>query len=170
MKPSIYWIDASGPARLAVLERPPGRERLEAALQGWRAAGIDVVVSLLTSGERSELGLSSEEQLCEANGLQFINFPIHDYGVPGSQAETLQFVVNLDDIWRSGKSIGLHCYASLGRAPLIAACLLMFEGQNASDAFALVGAARGVKIPQTSEQAEWGTNVARELQSSAGLG
>ena len=60
MKPIIYWIDYSGPGRLAILARPQGDDALESEIQGWRDAGIDVVVSMLTESDNSYLGLSAE--------------------------------------------------------------------------------------------------------------
>jgi hypothetical protein len=51
---------------------------------GWKAAGLDVVVSLLEPDEISELGLRREAELCRAQGIAFISFPIADRGLPKS--------------------------------------------------------------------------------------
>jgi len=165
MKPTIYWIENSGAGRLAILARPQGDDALESEIQGWREAGIDVVVSMLTETDNSDLGLSTEAELCRSNGLQFISFPIEDFGVPDSLDNTLELVRKLNGLLASGKSIGFHCRGCLGRAPLIASCVLMFAGESAETAFELVSVARGYAIPEAPEQADWGRNFARELSS-----
>lgn len=166
MKPTIYWIENSGAGRLAIVAKPQGDDALESEIQGWREAGIDVVVSMLTETDNLYLGLSSEAELCRSNGLHFISFPIEDCGVPESQETTLQLVQELDHLLSSGKSIGFHCQGCVGRAPLIASCVLMFSGMSAESAFELVRDARGCPILE-GRQAEWGRNFARQLSSSA---
>jgi protein-tyrosine phosphatase len=165
MKPTIYWIENSGPGRLAILARPRGEDWLENEIQGWREAGIDVVVSMLREPENLQLGLIAEAELCRSNGLQFISFPVEDFNVPDSLDNTLDLVRKLNGLLASGKSIGFHCRGCLGRAPLIASCVLMFSGKSAETAFELVSAARGYPIPETPEQANWGRNFARQLSS-----
>jgi protein-tyrosine phosphatase len=165
VKPTIYWIDNSGAGRLAILAKPQGNEALESEIQGWREAGIDVVVSMLTETDNSYLGLSAEAELCRSNGLQFISFPIEDFGVPDSLENTLRLVSELNDLLLSGKSIGFHCRGCLGRSPLIAACVLMFSGVSAERAFKLVSVARGYPIPEAQAQTAWGRKFARQLSS-----
>jgi protein-tyrosine phosphatase len=112
------------------------------------------------------LGLSAEAELCRSNGLQFVSFPIEDFGVPNSLDETVKLVSKLNDLFTSGKRIGFHCHGCIGRAPLIASCVLMFSGQSAEKAFELVSVARGYPIPEARAQAEWGKSFARSLSSS----
>ena len=165
MKPIIYWIDYSGPGRLAILAKPQGDDPLESEIRGWRKAGVDVVVSLLTEADNSYLGLSAEAELCRSNGLQFISFPIEDFGVPDSLDETLRLVRKLNDLLTKGKNIGFHCQGCVGRSPLIASCVLMFSGASAERAFELVSVARGYPIPEAPAQADWGRTIARQLSS-----
>jgi Cyclin-dependent kinase inhibitor 3 (CDKN3) len=164
MEPTIYWIDNSGESRLAILARPQGNDALGSEIQGWREAGIDVVVSMLTETDNLYLGLSPEAELCRSNGLHFISFPIEDCGVPDSFDATLRLVRELNDLLMSGKSIGFHCQGCVGRSPLIASCVLMFSGMSAESAFELVRDARGCPILEGT-QAEWGRNFARLLSS-----
>lgn len=166
MKPIIYWIEHSTPGRLAILAKPRAEEDLEDDIKGWRTAGIDVVVSMLTASDNSYLGLSAEAELCRSNGLQFISFPIEDFGVPGSVEVTLELVKELSELLAKGKSIGFHCHGCIGRAPLIASCVLIYSGASAEKAFELISYARGYPIPEAARQAEWGRNFARQLSSS----
>jgi protein-tyrosine phosphatase len=165
-QPMIYWIDHSAPGRLAILAKPEGDAALESEIRGWRAAGVDVVVSLLTDADNEYLGLKAEGELCRNHGLQFVSFPIKDFGVPASVDATLALVKELDELATSGKNIGFHCHGCIGRAPLIASCVLMYAGKSPETAYDLVSKARGYPIPEARTQAEWGRNFARALQSS----
>jgi protein-tyrosine phosphatase len=162
-KPIIFWIDNDGPGRMAILARPQGHEALPGDIQGWREAGIDAVVSLLTDADNQYLGLSAEGELCRSADLQFFSFPIEDCGVPASYEVALQLVKELSDLLVSGKSVGFHCHGCIGRAPLIASCVLMFSGMSAEKAYELVSSARGYPIPEARAQAEWGKDFARQL-------
>jgi protein-tyrosine phosphatase len=166
-KPTIYWIQNESLGRLAILARPQGDDALAGDIQGWRDAGVDVVVSMLTESDNLYLGLTREAELCRSNGLQFVSFPLEDFGVPASVDVTLELVRELNDLLASGKSIGFHCHGCIGRAPLIASCVLMLSGKSADAAFELISAARGYPIPEARAQAEWGRNFARELSSRA---
>jgi protein-tyrosine phosphatase len=125
------------------------------------------VVSLLTEHENSYCGLVQEAELCRSNGIEFISFPITDRGFPKSTEATLELVSELNDLLTNGKSIGFHCYGCIGRAPLIASCVLMFRGETADTAFKLVAYARGYPIPEAQVQAEWGRDFARRLSLPA---
>lgn len=166
MKPAVYWIDKPGNGRIAVLAMPEGDWWLESQIRSWKEDGIDVVVSLLTEPEDRLLGLTREAALCRTNGLMFINYPIEDCDVPLSSEATLHLVKELDALLRKGKSIGFHCRGGLGRSPLIASCVLMYSGKSAEQAFELVGAARGLQVPQTPEQEEWGKSFEKDVDLS----
>jgi hypothetical protein len=62
--------------RLAILPRPRGGDWLEDEVRGRRAAGVDVIVSLLTSDEVTNLDLAQERCLCQAHG-RFLAVPDH---------------------------------------------------------------------------------------------
>ena len=81
MRTELYWIEGPWQGQLAILPRPRGGDWLEDEVQGWRAAGVDVVVSLLTSDEVAELDLEQEGRLCEAYDIDFRSFPIVDRSV-----------------------------------------------------------------------------------------
>jgi protein-tyrosine phosphatase len=164
-KPIIYWIENESAGRLAILARPQGDAALEGDIKGWREAGVDVVVSMLTEADNLYLGLTAEGELCRSNGLQFISFPLEDFGVPASVEVALKLVRELNNLLASGKSIGFHCHGCIGRAPLIASCVLMFSGMRAEKAFELISVARGYPIPEARAQFEWGKHFARELSS-----
>jgi protein-tyrosine phosphatase len=151
----IYWLELPEAWRLAIMPRPRAGDWLDDEITAWRAEGINVVVSLLEKDEISELELGQEPKLCHANNVEFISFPIPDRGVPGSMKETEQVVRRLSAAIVDGKAVVIHCRAGIGRSSLIAACVLVLNGYDPDFAFATIGKARGVEVPDTKVQREW---------------
>jgi len=73
MNPKLYWITGPWPGKLAISARPRGGDWLEDEISGWRTAGVDAVVSLLTPDENEDLQLVSEADLAQARGLRFVS-------------------------------------------------------------------------------------------------
>jgi protein-tyrosine phosphatase len=117
--------------------------------------GFGTIVSLLESEEAEELGLRDEGDLCAKQRLNFIHIPIPDRGTPGSQNRTLQSIASLRENWLSGESVVLHCRMAYGRAPMIAACLMVSSDCTVDQSFARISRARGVTVPETPEQISW---------------
>lgn len=161
MKTEIYWIEDA----LAILMRPRGGDWLEDEIRDWVREGISVVVSLLAREEISELGVEREAQMCAEVGLEFHWLPVTDLSVPASMLETVSLVTTLTAARAAGKKTGIHCRQGLGRAPLLAACLLVQAGDAPAKAWEKIAAARGVAVPETEEQREWLNKFADELQT-----
>lgn len=163
MRTELYWIEGPWQSRLVILARPRGGDWLEDEVRAWRVAGVDVVVSLLTTSEVVDLGLDEEAALCKANSMQFLTFPIVDRGVPFDRTASLDFLRKLDNLLVKGKNVGIHCRQGIGRSVVMAACLLVLSGIAPKAAFQLVSAARGCSVPETAEQRQWVVEFAREL-------
>ncbi len=125
-------------------------------------AGFDLVVSLLTRDESLELGLDQESSLSREHGLQFFEFPIRDLGVPNSLAAAHEFIGKLHDALVAGKNVAIHCRQGIGRSGLIGSSLLVMSGINPAKAFHVVSAARGLPVPETTEQRDWVMELSRE--------
>jgi protein-tyrosine phosphatase len=153
-----YWIEGPWKGRLAIVPRPRGGDWLEDEISSWREAGINTVVSFLTSDEVADFELKAEKKLCEDHGIRFVSFPIPDRGVPASIAAAANLVDDLKQSLVEGNKVALHCRQSVGRSALIAACLLIVSGVEPHKAFERIGAARGCAVPDTSEQERWAAN------------
>ena len=153
----IHWIDPLTPGRLAIMARPRAGDWLEDEIAGWKAQGVDVVVSLLEMEEVTELGLRREAELCRATGIEFVSFPIPDRGVPASRRETAKLAKSIAAKIAAGRAIAIHCRAGIGRSSIVAACALVCAGIDADTAFVLIARARGVSVPDTDEQRNWVT-------------
>lgn len=164
MRTELYWIEGPWLGRLAISPRPRGNDWLEDEVRGWKQAGVDVVVSLLTADEVVELALTEEEKFCHAHGLQFFSFPIIDRSIPASRNAALAFVIKTEALLAEGKNVTLHCRQGIGRAALIAICLLIAAGIEAEIAIQRVSTARGLPVPETMEQRKWAMDFARLLE------
>jgi protein-tyrosine phosphatase len=152
---SVFWIEGSPPAPLAIVLCPYGGSILEDELHEIARSGIQTLVSLLEPDEADWLGLAEEKALAEQLGMHFLSYPIEDVHVPANVFMFRNFVSGLADRLRAGERIGLHCRGSIGRAPLTAACTLIHLGWKAKDALEAIQTARGCKVPDTTEQLRW---------------
>jgi protein-tyrosine phosphatase len=158
-----FWVETGNKARLAIVPRPRGDDWLEGEVSQMKRAGVDVLVSMLQSNEAAELGLSAEAQLCEAAGITFRSFPIPDRETPPSAASFAKFVEELRTEVHAGRSVAVHCRASIGRSSLLLAALLVAEGFTPDDAFRRLTLARGLQVPDTPDQVRWVERFAATL-------
>lgn len=163
MRTEPFWITGPWPGRLAIMPRPRSGDWLQDEIQSWRQFGVDVVVSLLTREEQTELNLSEEEAFCQENGMEFVSFPIVDRGVPLSSEAFSKQVIKLAEQLANGKNIAVHCRQGIGRAALMAIGILVVSGLEPAPAIERVGTARGCPVPETVEQQRWITAFARSL-------
>src|SRR5579872_4847752 len=104
MRPDLFWIPGPWKGRLAILGRPRGGDWLEAEVDGWRDAGLDVILSLLEMDEAEQLGLKDERLLAESTGLQFFSFPIPDRGVPPSTPDAMKLLTEATSALDAGRN------------------------------------------------------------------
>jgi protein-tyrosine phosphatase len=149
---NIYWIEHAGHPRLAIMARPRSGDWLDDEVDSWRAAGVQVVVSLLEREEEIELGLQSEAAACAAQSIAFVRFPIPDRGVPADPGAARKLARELA---ASDAATAIHCRAGIGRSSVIAALVLNQRGLDAETAFERITAARGLRVPDTEAQRLW---------------
>jgi protein-tyrosine phosphatase len=162
---SPFWVEIGSLLRLAIVSRPRGGDWLVSEADQMKRAGVDVLVSLLPVEEAGELGLSAEAEACHAAGIIFYSFPISDRDTPSSTVLFSEFVERLRQEAYVGRSIGVHCRASIGRSSLLLAALLCLEGFTPRDAFQRLSLARGLQVPDTLEQILWVERFAAARQA-----
>ena len=155
MTPDLFWIPGPWAGRLAISNRPRGGDWLEDEVRGWRDAHLDMIVSLLEDEEERQLGLGNEARLTKESGMRFVSFQITDRGVPESARATWSVLGTIRSALERGQNVAVHCRQGIGRSALIAAGALMNTGMDADSAMKIVGAARGLSVPETPEQREW---------------
>lgn len=148
----IFWIKAAtaAPGRLAVMPRPMPHQ-----FDDLKREGVDVVVSMMEAGEAVELGLGDEVGLCSRSGMEFLNLPIIDHGVPSAVTPVTRLSRQITSHLQAGKGVAVHCFAGLGRSPLMCAAVLIDHGLGAIEACDLISEARGTGVPEMSQQADW---------------
>jgi protein-tyrosine phosphatase len=155
MREELYWLDETWPGRLAVAARPRGGDWLKDDIAGWKRAGINAVLSLLTSDEEREMDLRDEAEEVKTQGMEFSSFPIPDLQIPKSEAKWAEALDHAARTLSSGKNVLVHCRQGIGRSGLVAICLLVKKGMSPGAAVESVSAARGLTVPETPEQREW---------------
>ena len=167
MRVPLYSIQEELPTgKLSIMPRPRGGDWLRDEIMSLHEAGVDVLVSLLTFLEVSELDIAEEGTLCHQYDITYYSLPILDYSVPPMSAQTGAFIEQLASHLSSGKHVALHCRQGLGRAPLIAACILVLNGFAPDEAFTLLSKVRGYPVPETAEQKEWAIAFSHYRNSS----
>jgi protein-tyrosine phosphatase len=157
---SFYPIADDLPGRLSIMPRPAGGSGMDTALRSLRDAGVDVVVCLLTGGERRQLDLADEHLAAARAGLEFHHFPVRDFGVPDHDAiEPL--LDQLSERLAAGRHVVVHCRGGVGRSSTVAAALLLRRGRTPDQAWAALARGRGVRVPETFRQRRWVRRHAR---------
>jgi protein-tyrosine phosphatase len=166
----VYWIyaDASlplapvltppatrGPIPLAIVLCPRGGRTLHRELAELRSAGIQTLVSLLDEEQIAMFDMVDEGPLAKRLGMQFLSHPIPDHNLPPDARAFREFVTDLARRLHTGERIGIHCWGSIGRATVTAACTLIHLGWEPAVALAAVEEARGCPVPDTEEQERW---------------
>jgi protein-tyrosine phosphatase len=151
----LTWVDTGTPGRLAIIPAPSGGHRLRNAVLELRAAGVDLLVSLLPEEQAQRLELAAEASTCQSAGLRFLQFSIIDHSVPPYTPTTLAFLESLKGEVAGGASVAIHCWAGIGRSALVAASVLCLLEVEAEEAMRRLSEARGFPVPETAEQRQW---------------
>ena len=155
MQAKVFWIAGPWRGQLGILPRPRGGDWLPDETAAWRAAGIDMVVSLLEREEAADLILEGEAAAAAASGIDFTTFPIPDRGVPATRESVAHLADHIVDALEAGKNVAVHCRQGIGRSGMIVGAVLMSAGKNVSDALTTIRETRGVDVPETEEQQRW---------------
>ena len=167
MTTKLYWVKGPWPGKLAISSRPRGGDWLADEVAGWKAAGVDEIVSLLTPDEELELGLREEATQAHAHGMDFLGLPVEDRQVPQSETLLRSVLEKMDETLSAGKNVVAHCRQGVGRAGLLAACLLINKGWEPEAAVSLLSDVRGTPIPETPEQRRWIDHYAAALHAES---
>jgi protein-tyrosine phosphatase len=151
MGPELFTIRRAGPGALSTMARPAGGASLAQAMDGLAAAGVSVLVSLLTDAEMADLGLTAEAEAARAAGITFYRLPTPDRHVP-HPAAGLELASMLRAHLADGAGVAVHCRYGIGRSSTLAAMVLVLEGAQPRQAWAMISAARGMTVPDTAAQ------------------
>ena len=139
---------------LSITPCPQGDEHLSEEVDRLKLAGIDTVISLLDATDQDNLGLQQEGTSCEQSGVEFLQLPIKDFGLPDYR-DAISLGHRILSIIHSGKNVAVHCRAGIGRSGMISATVLVLSGMEPGAALELLEEKRCRKVPDTEEQRQW---------------
>ncbi|MFZ2502525.1 MAG: dual specificity protein phosphatase family protein [Nocardioides sp.] len=163
MGPGCYVIERTGAGRLATMACPGAVMHPATELGELAASGVDVIVCLLPDDELREAGLEDEASLVRTAGMEFWRLPTPDFEVPEFSLLD-RMSAALADMLAENYSIVVHCRAGIGRSATMAAAIMVHGGVEPEAAWASIGAARGVPVPETSGQEAIIDRLARSLR------
>ncbi|MBW2260682.1 MAG: cyclin-dependent kinase inhibitor 3 family protein [Deltaproteobacteria bacterium] len=124
--------------------------------------GIEVVVTLVEEDEMEWMGIEELGDEVKRRGMEWLWFPIEDLGVPPGErfVEFLELAGGVIERLEQGRAAAVHCRGGLGRAGMVAACLLALKGIKPEEAIRCVRRARGEGAVEMPEQEEFVEEVA----------
>lgn len=156
MATKIYWLHTFDClAKLGIMARPRGGDWLDDEITNIKKQHVGLLVSLLDKEEIYELELQQQETICNANGIEYINFPITDRDIPKTNTPTDSLINYLIMKLTSGISVVIHCRMGIGRSSIVAACILLHTGQKVDTIINNISRVRGLKVPDTDKQLQW---------------
>jgi protein-tyrosine phosphatase len=129
---------------------------LETDLKQLQDTNVDVVLVCLDDYELMKLGIQWNDyrQTAKLHHLKLLRLPMIEGGTPSSLQELENILNLLSNELLQSKSIVCHCRCGIGRAGLVAACLLIRLGicTDASSAIHFVRSKRHIKAIETQSQ------------------
>lgn len=154
MKATLYTVDRTRPGRLSTMAKPRGGDWLDDEMRALVYAGADVLVSALSEPEQRELELLDEANAAERAGIKYVDMAMADRAVP--DLSTAQRILrDLADDLAAGRHVVIHCRFGIGRSSLVAAALMVMEGDDPEVVWERLARARGLEVPDTEEQRRW---------------
>lgn len=154
------------PAGRLAMTHCPGRSTRDGRGRAWRrdlrqdveairAAGFGTVLSLLSDAELAALGAAGLGAELQHIGLEWRQFPIEDFGVPGPHTLPVWRELQHEMLARlhAGEGVLVHCAAGLGRTGTMVATLLKALGDDGDSAIGRVRQARPGTIETAAQEA-----------------
>ena len=173
----LFVVPRDRPGTLALSPAPRGGGDLDADVAAFVAAGVTDVVCLLPDAELGRLGLADEPQALVRTGIAVHRLPVPDFGVPAPEPAAVLADVVAGRL-AQGAHVVVHCRGGIGRSSTVAALVLVREGLAPDDAWRVLSAARGRRVPETAAQERFvaraagvaapATPVARRVVEAAG--
>lgn len=116
--------------------------------------GVNCLVTLVEAHELEELQIPSLRDEVRAREMTSHWLPIPDLGVPADVGSFVALVRTVISSLRTKERVVLHCRGGLGRAGLVAACILIALGSTPEEAIDAVRETRPGAI-QTRDQEDF---------------
>lgn len=169
----ITIVERVGPNGGAVaVSSCPGKHYASGDLQSdleamARKHGVATILSLMPEGELSQAtngGYQQYRAKAEQAGIELRHLSIRDLNAPDKLEEVREEVGELArQVEEEGRTVNIHCRGGIGRAPMIACCLLLAVKQcsSADEAIQTLRRTRTPMAVETSSQEEFVNRFAR---------
>lgn len=153
----INWIPETilkTKGKLGLTNMPGNRQPRDKDLDELVEDGVQYIVCLQKPHEFQQISLPEtvleRQQAIEARDMKFLHEPIGDFTAPTLE-QAHRVVAEINQGLEAGEAIVTHCFAGLGRAGTIAACVLVSQGYEGEAAVNIIRYHRKGAI-QTQEQ------------------
>ncbi|MFC4636885.1 cyclin-dependent kinase inhibitor 3 family protein [Deinococcus hohokamensis] len=136
---------------------------LQADMQTLMFEGAHVIAPLIEPFEYGILGIERYDEVAGASGLSVAAYPIPDGRAPVDSAGFGAYLEGLLEHLLNGQVVVVHCRGGLGRAGLVAACLLVQMGLDPDASIRLVRHTRSPHAIETAEQEAFVQHFAGQL-------
>jgi ADP-ribosyl-[dinitrogen reductase] hydrolase len=111
-----------------------------------------ILVTLIESSERELLRIPTLIEEAASAGLEIIEFPFPDGGVPVSHEGLAILVATILAASVEHRNVTIHCRGGLGRSGLVAAACLLAQGSDVASALRIVRASRIGAVETASQE------------------
>jgi hypothetical protein len=149
MRAALHVIAGPGPGQLATIAHPRGEPWPAEQLNALARAGVDVIVSALTTAEQHRLDFgetAASAAAAAAAGVEFISFPVEEGGIPRAEAAAVVALA----AWmaghvRAGRFVVTQTFGGVGRSTLLACTTLTLLGIPPGDALRRITTGAGTE-------------------------
>jgi protein-tyrosine phosphatase len=113
---------------------------------------VVLLVSLVNDFELDALGAMDIADRARTHGITLRRFGFGDHSTPDSMDALSALVGEILAASRAGSTVGVHCWAGLGRTGLVVACCLVATGFTAERAMETVRRHRPWAIENTDQE------------------
>lgn len=126
-----------------------------ASIARWQP---NIVISMTESAEMQRHNMDDLGGLLEQFGIDWVHFPIRDFGAPEGMADWPALSRRLHKVLDQSGAILAHCYGGHGRSGMVLLRLMVERGEDAKAALNRLRAVRPGAV-ETDAQYEWAANA-----------
>ena len=161
----IFKIPVKSKGQIYVFPGPFKHRVEKFAVKQLKEARIQLVINLTTKDEWLTAHGAQQESVYTYNNIDYIHYPIQDYGVPHDPESFTALVAEINSYLWNGKHVGIHCIGGIGRSGLTTAALLCKQGMAINEVFNYMSTYRGRNMPDTQQQISWFKEYVHSLNS-----
>ena len=118
-----------------------------------------LVITAAQCSEMEEIGVTSFPKDLRAKGIEWVHFPIVDYGVPDIRHDKWADIsIQAHKVLKTGGRVLCHCHGGCGRSGMILLRLMCETGEPANKALERLRNVRPCAV-ETEDQRNWASGI-----------